>query len=82
MGIVAHHLGCTRVITWKISLNLSLDNRCSRRAVGGEGGGSCCWVAVEESSLKAYFVSSDLLVGELDVQRLSGGSGSLGIIVC
>ena len=32
--------------------------------------------------LKAYFVSSDLLVGELDVQRLSGGPGSLGIIVC
>ena len=52
----------------------------SRHAEGGEGGN----VAGGSGRifLKAYFVSSDLLVGELDVQRLSGGSGSLGIIVC
>ena len=46
---------------------------------GGEGvvaGGSGRIV------LKAYFVSSDLLVGELHVQRLSRGPGSLGIILC
>ena len=80
MGIVAHHLGCTRVITFKISLNLSLDNRCSRHAEGGEGGN----VAGGSGRifLKAYFVSSDLLVGELHVQRLSRAPGSLGIIVC
>ena len=52
-------------------------------AYRGRGGGrELLLVAVEESFLKAYFVSSDLLVGELDVQRLSGGPGSLGIIVC
>ena len=46
---------------------------------GGEGvvaGGSGRIV------LKAYFVSSHLLVGELHVQRLSCGPGSLGIVLC
>ena len=32
--------------------------------------------------LKAYFVSSDLLVCEPHVQRLSRGPGSLGIVLC
>ena len=67
MGIVAQHLGCTRVITWKISLNLSLDNRCPDTQRAGRGAG----VVAGGSGrifLKAYFVSSDLLVGELDVQ--------------
>ena len=49
MGIVAHHLGCTRVITLKISLNLSLDNRCPRHREDGEGAGVVAVVAVEES---------------------------------
>lgn len=84
MGIVAHKLGCTRVITFKISLNLSLDNRCPRyrEREDGEGGGSCCCGGSGRIFLKAYFVSSHLLVGELHVQRLSRGPGSLGIILC
>ena len=83
MGIVAHHLGCTRVITLKISLNLSLDNRCPRHREGGVAGGE--GVVAGGSGrivLKAYFVSSDLLVCELHVQRLSRGPGSLGIVLC
>jgi len=52
MGMVAHHLGCTRVITLKISLNLSLDNldvpgtQTAGRGAGVVAGGSG-WV--EES---------------------------------
>ena len=49
MGTVAHHLGCTRVITFKISLNLSLDNRCPPAPEGGGRGGGWLLVAVEES---------------------------------